>query len=121
MQAIALINDDSIPSEVDVLALRNAGYAVTELRSSQQAVQGICDMEADLFIIDLPLSYANGFTLSRLIRRIDGEVGIILRNADSNERGISDGLRTGADLYFIKPLDTRTLLAAIHSLSKRLA
>lgn len=75
---------------------------------------------ADIVILDVNLPGDSGFAIAARLRERSG-VGIIMMTARGAVDDRVQGLGSGADVYLVKPVDLRELLAATRALARRLA
>lgn len=114
-----LIVDDS-PTEryfLSELLTRN-GFAVSTADSGEAALVHIKAAPPDLILMDVVMSGANGFQVTRAIVRdpaLQG-VAVIIVSSKSQETDRIWGLRQGARDYIVKPIDGAELLAKIAAL-----
>ncbi len=103
---------------------------VDELERHGAVVRGIDSVEAlyrelavdrcDIVVLDIVLPGEDGLSATSHLRRID-DMGIALVTGRSSAADMAHGLSAGADLYLTKPLELPVLVAALHSLHRRLA
>lgn len=118
MSVIAFVHNPNEPLTSELSSLEQAGYEIIELSSAEEIIDVLSGMSIDIYILNLPLSFVSASAATRLIRRCDAEVGIILKT--SSVSAMNHGLDEGADLCLVKPVAPETLLAATTSLSRRL-
>jgi len=106
------------------------GMVVDELHWHGAVVRGIDSAEAlyrelavdrcDILVLDVGLPGEDGLSATGHLRRMDG-MGIVLVSGRSGSADMTQGLALGADVYLPKPLELPVLVAALHSLHRRLA
>lgn len=102
---------------------------ITGLRHFGHHPQGVCDgpaldkvlaeSTADIVILDLGLPGEDGISIARRLRA-DHSCGIVMVTARGRVDERVLGHETGADLYFVKPVDIRELNAALINLARRI-
>ena len=106
------------------------GMVVDELEYHGAAVRGIDSVEAlyrelavdrcDILVLDVGLPGEDGLSATVHLRRTDG-MGIVLVTGRSGTADMAHGLSLGADIYLPKPLELPVLVAALHSLHRRMS
>ena len=105
------------------------GMVVEELEYQGAAVRGIGSVEAlyrelavnrcDILVLDVGLPGEDGLSATVHLRQMDG-MGIVLVTGRSGSADMAHGLSLGADVYLPKPLELPVLVAALHSLHRRM-
>lgn len=103
---------------------------VDALQAERHKVIGVGNAEAvpemlilglvDLMVIDLNLPGEDGISLTRRVRTSHPTIGIVHVTARNHPEQRAEGYQSGADIYLTKPVALNELLAAIHSLTRRL-
>ena len=75
----------------------------------------------DIVILDIGLPGEDGYSIAARLRRLRPHLGIIMLTARAQTDDRVQGMDSGADLYFAKPVDLRELASAIGSLFRRLS
>ena len=106
------------------------GMVVDELEYHGADVRGIDSVEAlyrelavdrcDILVLDVGLPGEEGLSATGHLRRMDG-MGIVLVTGRSGTADMAHGLSLGADVYLPKPLELPVLVAALHSLHRRMS
>lgn len=117
---IALIEDHESLRAVTASFLRKQGYRVFELETAEDMDDVVGGETIDLYLIDLNLPGEDGLLFAKRIRKVQPRAGIIMLTARGNPTHISDGYRSGADIYLVKPVVPDMLLAAIESVERRI-
>jgi two-component system KDP operon response regulator KdpE len=108
-----LLVEDELPIRKFVgTALENAGFALDEVGSAQQALQHAAQSPPDVVILDLGLPDMDGQEVIRRLREWMTAPIIILSARDQEQEKIT-ALDNGADDYLTKPFSTGELLARI--------
>jgi len=116
---IAVIEDDEDLRANLLLTLRSKNLPAWGAASAEEFYREQAVSPADIVLVDLGLPGEDGLSALRHLRRNSG-LGIIVVTARGGAENRIAGLQAGADHYFIKPVDTRELLAAIESLWRRI-
>jgi DNA-binding response OmpR family regulator len=118
---VALVEDDRLLREEVELHLKNNGFIVHVANSAN----GLHDLMAqtffDLYVLDWNLPGESGLSLSRRLRQLMPNTGIVIMTARValNDRlsGYRDG---GADIYMTKPVAPDELVMVLKSLGRRM-
>lgn len=119
-----LVVDDSRSQRLLIAAgLRNAGYAVLQAASGQEALDLCARIEVDLILSDWMMPGMTGIELCRAMRASQTEryVYFILLTSKSEKSALAEGLGVGADDFLAKPVDTAELRARIKAGDRLLA
>lgn len=91
--------------DCEVLAVPSAEEGLLELRRAQ----------FDLLITDVRLPGMSGFDLVRRVKALGREMPVIMITAYSSNQGRKEATDLGVYRYFQKPLDTDSVLTAVHT------
>jgi two-component system response regulator QseB len=116
---IVLIEDDLQLGEAIRNALEQQAYAVTWLRSGQEAEYALRDETADLVLLDLGLPDIDGLDVLARTRRAGIHTPVLVMTARDAVETRVRGLDLGADDYLGKPFHLDELAARIRSLTRR--
>lgn len=118
---LVLVEDN--PEFRDILAsgLRHCGHTVRDVMNATEMDAAMQEHPAQILILDLGLPGEDGIDIARRVRReYRNDMGIVMVTARGKVEEKVKGLDTGADLYFVKPVDILELDAALRSLQRRL-
>ena len=118
MEAILLIHPEPVLREELTVILQDSGFHVVSVSGGQEALADISSVWPDLILLAEGDHRLNGSELCVRIREICWTPIIILGQEQDEADGV-DLLEMGADAYLTSPLNTRLLLARIHSLLRR--
>lgn len=118
---IVVVEDHDSLREVTVAGLCFAGHNAVGVESAEELTEQCEIQNIDLIVIDLNLPGEDGISLSRRIRRVDPEIGIIMLTARSHLAEKVLGYESGADIYLTKPTSMEELCASILALKRRIA
>lgn len=119
---MVLVEDN--PEFRDILAsgLRHCGHTVHEVVNAREMDAILQEHPVEILILDLGLPGEDGIDVARRVRReYRKDLGIVMVTARGKIEEKVKGLDTGADLYFVKPVDILELDAALRSLQRRIA
>jgi FixJ family two-component response regulator len=93
--------------------LRSAGFDVNTYASGAEFLNAVADVEPDCVVLDLHMPQTSGFDVQARLA-VDGRrTPVVVITGDDTPDGQSRALRLGAKGYLRKPVDEKTLLAAI--------
>jgi len=114
---ILIADDEREIREVLTLLLEGEGYGVVCAEDGQSALDNISE-EIDLYILDVNMPHASGFTVGAQIRkRFDAP--IVFLTAYSGESDKVMGFSVGADDYIVKPFSNAELLMRVKAILRR--
>ena len=114
---ILIADDEREIREVLTLLLEGEGYCVVCAEDGQSALDNISE-EIDLYILDVNMPRASGFTVGAQIRkRFDAP--IVFLTAYSGESDKVMGFSVGADDYIVKPFSNAELLMRVKAILRR--
>ncbi|MBR9971089.1 response regulator transcription factor [Magnetospirillum sulfuroxidans] len=110
--------------EVDLLELLQEclnllGFETVGVGSALALFRELATSSFDVAIIDVGLPDQSGYDIVEVLSKRP-DMGVIMLTARGGTEDRIRGFASGADLYFVKPVDCRELGAAIHSLVRRL-
>ena len=118
---IVVAEDHDALREITVEVLRRQGHRAVGITCAEEMDDAVGSMPIDLLIADFHLPGEDGMSLIRRFRAAQPLAGIILVTASTQVDLKVLGYNNGVDIYLPKPLATEELLAAVHSISRRLA
>jgi two-component system response regulator VicR len=121
MKKVLVAEDEQAIREFVVINLRRSGYEVTEACDGAQALE---EYEAengdfDVAVLDIMMPNVDGLEVCKQLRAKNGNIGIILLTARTQEMDKVSGLMMGADDYITKPFSMRELIARIKANIRR--
>ena len=99
--------------------LSSEGLRVRSAASSQEFIELLSQEESQILIMDVLLPGEDAFAVLEGLSG-SGRHGIIMLTILGELDDKIKGLEGGADIYLVKPVDNRELLACIHSLHRSL-
>ncbi len=115
---VLIVEDDTDLRESISLYIEDEGFAVTGVGTAKEFFRVLEQGSFDVAVIDIGLPDESGYVLAEKLRR-NTDLGIIILTAQGGIEERVQGYAVGADLYLVKPVNIRELLAAIHSMAKR--
>jgi DNA-binding response OmpR family regulator len=102
-----------------VAGLREFGHEVRGVASGLDLDAAMAEAPADMVILDIGLPGEDGMSIAKRLRRTC-KCGIVMVTSYGRVDDRVHSFGSGADLYFVKPVDLRELDAALKSLALRL-
>ena len=115
---VLIVEDDTDLRESIILYIEDEGFAVTGVGSAEEFYRVLEQGSFHVAVIDIGLPDESGYVLAEKLRR-NTDMGIIILTARGDIEERVQGYAVGADLYLVKPVNIRELLAAIASMAKR--
>ena len=90
---------------------------VAEASNGQQTIELTQKLNPDIVILDISMPQLNGVEAARQIKKIDGDIKIIILSVHSDKRFVKEMLKIGVDGYLLKDNAFQDLLNAIETIS----
>ncbi len=110
-------NHDLLANTVEYLTLE--GFSIKGVSTALDFFQALTVEIFDIAIIDIGLPDRSGLEVAKHLRQ-HTDLGIILLTARDSIEDKMSGYDSGADLYFVKPVDLRELTASLKNLLCRI-
>ena len=121
MALIYIVEDDENIREIEMFALKNAGYDVQGFETAGTFYKKIKEKVPGLILLDIMLPDEDGLAIVKKLR-LNSEtrkVPIILVTAKTTELDKVKGLDQGADDYLTKPFGVMELISRVKALIRR--
>jgi two-component system, OmpR family, KDP operon response regulator KdpE len=115
---ILVVDDEPQIRRVMRTTLTSSGYAITEARSGEEALERLRETRPDLILLDVNMPGMGGFEACKEIRDIS-DAPIIMLTVRDVEKDKVRALDAGADDYVVKPFSMDELLARIRAALRR--
>lgn len=116
MKKILLLEDDTALGRGIQLALQGQEAQVTLMNTLAQAREALGQGRFDLLLLDVNLPDGSGL---ELLKKVRGQVPVILLTANDLETDIVTGLESGAEDYITKPFSLAVLRARVNAQLRR--
>lgn len=121
MAMIYIVEDDENIREIEMFALKNAGYEVQGFECASDFYARLKEKVPALVLLDIMLPDEDGVSiLKKLKSRPDTEnIPVIMMTAKSSEYDKVLGLDSGADDYITKPFGVMELISRVKAVIRR--
>ena len=115
MTRILLVEDDKGIVTNLTEYLSKEGYEIKSASGQKGALKLVENEKFDLVLLDISLSYGNGFSVCKAIKS-DYNIPVIFLTASGDEYSTVTGFELGADDYIAKPFRPRELVSRIKNI-----
>lgn len=121
MAMIYIVEDDENIREIEMFALKNAGYEVQGFECASAFYARLKERIPALVLLDIMLPDEDGLTIVKKLRRTaeTRRLPIIMATAKTTELDKVKGLDQGADDYITKPFGVMELISRVKALMRR--
>lgn len=120
MARVIIVEDDADLRDTLLKWLALYGIEASGVGTGMEFYQSLAAGNYDVAILDVGLPDGDGFAIAEFVRR-NTTMGIIMLTARGRAEDRVQGFEAGADVYLIKPVDCRELVAAVGNLVKRIS
>lgn len=117
---VAVVEDDDDLRNNMLYFLNAYGYPAWGAESGEALFRRLLTDEVDVLVLDVGLPGEDGFAIARRAAQLCTMAVIILSGRDTGNDRLT-GLNSGADLYLVKPVDLRAIMAGIDTVWQKLA
>jgi len=117
---IVIVEDELELRDNIIIILASKGFDVRGVSDGTALDEVLATQPVDIVILDLGLPGEDGLKIAERLRN-NSKIGVIMLTARGMKQDRILGLDSGADNYFVKPVDIDELAAAINSLGRRIA
>lgn len=112
---VLVIDDDRVTREILSDLLRDAGLHVVLAAGGEEGCRLACENPPDVVLVDLFMPGRDGLEVCRFLRSQPAlrQIPILLMTAHTDQEGLVNPFRVGADDYIVKPFDFDELLARV--------
>jgi DNA-binding response OmpR family regulator len=108
---VLVVDDEPEIVQFVTSALQDEGFEVVSAANGRQAVDAAARDRPDLVVLDMMLPRLDGQQVAQGIRRLHGDIPILLVTADGQVRDKAQ--RVGAFAFLSKPFDVDDLLKLV--------
>lgn len=101
---VLLVDDDEVTLLLTSIALRERGFAVTEVNSGEQALKSIHEWLPDVVVLDAVMPGLDGFATCQELRQLPGyeSVPVLMLTGLDDDASITRAYEAGATDFFVK-------------------
>lgn len=118
MYRILIVEDDEIIAGLVKKHLESWGYQVDLISDFSQVLAEFVRKDPQLVLLDLKLSFFNGFHWCEEIRKIS-QVPVIFLSSAADNMNMVMAMSRGADDFIAKPFDLEVLAAKVQAILRR--
>lgn len=112
-RTILVVDDEAAQRRLLGDFVGSIGYSAIELPSAEDALEAIRHKRPEMVLLDVRLPGMSGIDALGEIRKIDGNLPVLLVTAYADLRQAVEAMKSGADDYLSKPVDLDELSTAI--------
>jgi len=112
-RTILVVDDEAPQREFLRSYVESLGFLTGEAASAEEALESIRNAAPDMVLLDVRMPGMSGIEALSEIRKIAGELPVLLITAFADLRQAVSAVKSGADDYLSKPVDLDELKAAI--------
>jgi DNA-binding NtrC family response regulator len=112
-RTILVVDDEAAQRELLCGFIASLGFNAREAASAEQALDSIRRDPPDMVLLDVRLPGMSGIEALAEVRKLDGDLPVLLITAYADLRQAVAAMKSGADDYLAKPVDLDELEAAI--------
>ncbi len=118
MNTVLVVEDSATQREMIINVLRGSGLTVTVANDGVEALEQIQLSCPDVVVLDVVMPRMNGYELCRRIKTDPKtqNVRVIMCSAKGEEFDRHWGMKQGADVYIVKPFQSKEFLVTIKKL-----
>ncbi len=117
---ILIAEDNPVNQRILLLMLENLGYQADVVDNGQKAINNFLSRPYDLIFMDLQMPIMNGLDATKSIRQAPNhQPWIIGLSANAFTKSRDSALNEGMDDYLTKPLQTKSLIAALQRIPQQ--
>ncbi|MBE3071527.1 MAG: response regulator transcription factor [Acidobacteria bacterium] len=116
---ILIVEDEAKVAEAVRAGLEAESYAVTVVKTGEEALSAAATSQFDLVLLDLLLPGCGGLDVLSVLRKRGASTPVLVLTALDAVEDRVEGLEAGADDYLTKPFAFAELLARIRALLRR--
>jgi CheY-like chemotaxis protein len=120
MRCLILLADDFDDGrELCAFALRQQGFAVTDLPDGSRVLDVAVETQPEVLVLDLTLPGVDGWTLIGQLKAhaVTASIPIVVLSANAYKADEERAIAAGADVFLRKPCTPGDLVSAIRSVS----
>jgi two-component system chemotaxis response regulator CheY len=115
---ILIVDDSAAVRQVVGIALRQAGYDVTEAGDGKQALAKLTGQKVHLILSDVNMPNMDGITMVKAIKQMPAYkfTPIVMLTTESEDGKKKAGQEAGAKAWIVKPFKPEQLIGVVQKL-----
>jgi two-component system KDP operon response regulator KdpE len=118
---LLIVDDEPALRRALLTSLAASGFAVSEARNGEEALEILRQAPADVVLLDINMPGLTGIDVCRKIRSLSAKTGVIMVTVREAEEDKVQALEAGADDFITKPYKLREMVARLHAVLRRLS
>ncbi len=119
MFCVLIVEDDVNSRKLMETIFLNNGYNVILAEDGIDALDKMLVRHIDLILLDLMMPRMDGYEFTRLLRRSNNNVPVLMLTAKEASADKKKGFIAGTDDYMVKPADEEEMLLRVKALLRR--
>lgn len=95
------------------------GHSIKEASNGMEAIDICRNEKFDLIILDIMMPELDGFSTCKEIKKLYGDIPVIMLSARGEEYDKIHGFELGVDDYVVKPFSPKELMMRVNAILKR--
>jgi PAS domain S-box-containing protein len=112
-KTVLIVEDDPFNAEYLIELLSNTGISIIHSGYGNEAVEVIKNHEVDIILMDVRLPDIDGYTATRLIKKIKPGITVIAQTAYALPYDSKEAFSAGCDYYISKPASRQKILTVL--------
>jgi DNA-binding NarL/FixJ family response regulator len=116
---VLVADDHSLFRDGLVSLLKAGGFTVVgQAENGQKAVEKALELQPELILLDIHMPVMDGLQALRQIRAEMSEVKIVMLTVSDNENNLLDAIKSGANGYLLKNLNSQAFIKTLEGLQR---
>ena len=117
---VVIVDDDRDTRELLATALEMDGFEVDKVANGLRLISSLKVNRPDLIVLDVNMSWIDGFELCRAVRsnREFAGIPVMFVSGRASREDREKGFEVGGDDYFVKPVQLDELIHRAHELAR---
>lgn len=114
---IVFAEDDKIIARLTTIKLKSEGFDVFHVDNGDAVINKMKEIKPDLVLLDIMMPGKDGLSLIKEIKQNETfkNIPVILLTSLSDKASVTEGLKSGAVDYILKPFRTDNLIMRIRN------
>jgi CheY-like chemotaxis protein len=110
---VLCVDDDAPVLELLRLTLEKRGYSVLSAGGGDEALEVLCSNSIDLIVVDYDMPGMKGHELAKEVKSLNPRIPVVMQSGTPD---LPEAVTKAADLFLVKGVDLKPLVAAIATL-----